>query len=370
VDGPSPTYSIVGGDDGDKFVINPTTGVLSFIAPPDYESPTDSDSDNGYEVVVEVSDGTATDTQAITVTVTDVAEGAPPAATNDAWTLSDETAIAPGVITAAWFTHNDSDPDGDTLYVTDVSGLPSGLTANFDGSGHLIDITGTTPAAGSYNISYTLSDGSNSTTATVAITVVNTTSSGTDTIVLNGNDFSYVDLLSGADTVTGDLVLTGNAGIDTFVGGAGSDTLNGGAGNDALTGDAGDDKLNGGIGNDVLTGGNNADQFIFNSALNAATNVDTIMDFNAADGAASNQDSIVLEDAIFAGFGPTLDAGEFAANAGGNATGASAQILYDTATGNLYYDSDGTGGANKILFATISLAGVSDTVDHSDFLIV
>ncbi len=77
VDGPSLTYSIAGGADAAQFTINASTGVLSFVAAPDYEAPTDADADNVYDVVVQVSDGTLTDSQALAVTVTDVNDNAP-----------------------------------------------------------------------------------------------------------------------------------------------------------------------------------------------------------------------------------------------------------------------------------------------------
>ena len=49
------------------------TGVLAFLIAPDFENPSDLNRDNNYEVVVQVSDGTLTDTQAITVAVTSAA---------------------------------------------------------------------------------------------------------------------------------------------------------------------------------------------------------------------------------------------------------------------------------------------------------
>ena len=64
------TYSIVGGADAAQFTIDATTGALSFVAAPDYENPTDAGGNNVYDVTVQVSDGTLTDTQAIAVTVT------------------------------------------------------------------------------------------------------------------------------------------------------------------------------------------------------------------------------------------------------------------------------------------------------------
>ena len=68
------TYSISGGADAAKFTINSSTGELTFASAPDFETPTDANSDNVYEVTVQVSDGSLTDSQAISVTVTDVDE--------------------------------------------------------------------------------------------------------------------------------------------------------------------------------------------------------------------------------------------------------------------------------------------------------
>ncbi len=72
VDGGAPVYSIIGGADQAKFTIDVVTGVLSFVAAPNYEVPTDAGADNVYDVTVQVSDGSLTDTQAIAVTVTNV----------------------------------------------------------------------------------------------------------------------------------------------------------------------------------------------------------------------------------------------------------------------------------------------------------
>ena len=72
VDSTPLNYSISGGADAARFAINSSTGVLSFIAPPDFETPTDADFNNIYDVTVQVSDGLLTDTQAFNITVTDV----------------------------------------------------------------------------------------------------------------------------------------------------------------------------------------------------------------------------------------------------------------------------------------------------------
>ncbi|MDI1258673.1 Ig-like domain-containing protein [Aquabacterium sp.] len=71
-DSGSLTYSISGGADSARFSINGITGVLTFTAAPDFEAPTDVGANNVYDVIVQVSDGTLADTQALAVTVTDV----------------------------------------------------------------------------------------------------------------------------------------------------------------------------------------------------------------------------------------------------------------------------------------------------------
>ncbi len=79
------TYSISGGADAAKFSVDSTSGKLTFQTAPNFEVPTDNDgvnSDNIYNVTVQVSDGTATDSQDLAVTVTDVNE-APVITSND-----------------------------------------------------------------------------------------------------------------------------------------------------------------------------------------------------------------------------------------------------------------------------------------------
>ena len=77
------TYSITGGADAAKFSIDAATGALSFVAAPDHEAPTDAGGDNIYDVVVQVSDGTNTDSQAIAVTVGNLNDNAPVISSND-----------------------------------------------------------------------------------------------------------------------------------------------------------------------------------------------------------------------------------------------------------------------------------------------
>ncbi len=77
-DGDTLTFSISGGADAALFSIDGASGLLSFNAPPNFEIPGDSNADNVYDVTIGVSDGNGgTATQAVAVTVTDVAEPPP-----------------------------------------------------------------------------------------------------------------------------------------------------------------------------------------------------------------------------------------------------------------------------------------------------
>ena len=60
------------GSDRDDFTIS--GGVLEFTSPPDYEVPTDANTDNKYMVTVTATDGTTTGTVSVTVSVTDLDE--------------------------------------------------------------------------------------------------------------------------------------------------------------------------------------------------------------------------------------------------------------------------------------------------------
>ena len=78
--GDTHTWSKNGGSDAALFNLT-NAGVLTFANAPNFEIPTDIGTDNGYVVIVRVSDGTATADLTLTVNVTDVNEkSAKPAA--------------------------------------------------------------------------------------------------------------------------------------------------------------------------------------------------------------------------------------------------------------------------------------------------
>jgi Ca2+-binding RTX toxin-like protein len=136
------------------------------------------------------------------------------------------------------------------------------------------------------------------------------------------------------------------------------------AGNDILMSGLGDDTLSGGLGNDILTGGGGADTFVFDSLLNARTNVDTITDFSHAD------DTIQLLKSIMTGLGALgeLNANDFKLS--GEALDLSDRIIYNKTTGGLFYDADGSGSTSAVQVALIGTVSHPMDLDHTDFMII
>ncbi|MEE1656350.1 calcium-binding protein [Microvirga sp. CF3062] len=163
-----------------------------------------------------------------------------------------------------------------------------------------------------------------------------------------GDVYGSIEALNGSQFSD---VLIGDAGNNSLYGQNGNDELVGGAGADFLSGGLYYDTLSGGAGADTLSGGSAADVFQFDAVLGAG-NVDTLADFSAAEG-----DKIALETHIF-GFQDVafvettygsyyvnhlLKASAF--GLGGWATTSAQRIVYNQATGGLFYDADGTGNS-------------------------
>lgn len=211
-----------------------------------------------------------------------------------------------------------------------------------------------------------------------------------------------------------DNILTGNSGNNRLVGGSGQDVMIGGAGDDIyhvnsggdrvievagggtdlivssisidltgmavenvrlvgsrkldltgndlanmLSGNAGDNILRGYDGHDVLTGGAGRDIFGFDLPPGVG-NVDRITDFSVAD------DSIHLRQSGFGAISKgILDADAF--HLGSVAGDAQDRILYDGASGAIFYDADGSGAGAAVLFAQVT-PGL--TLTYADFTIV
>ncbi len=218
---------------------------------------------------------------------------------------------------------------------------------------------------------------------------------GTDSLIGMGN--SLANIITGNDGVN---ILVGGGGADTLIGGAGNDTYlvdntgdvvvesvtnpneidtvnssvtytlsanvedltlagidsingTGNSGANLIMGNNGANVLIGGAGNDTLTGGAGKDTFWFTDALDAINNVDTITDF------VSGNDQLEFSVSALTGLGVI---GQWAASdqrfwssTTGIAHNASDRLIYNTSTGELNYDSDGTG---VLAAVTVEILGV------------
>ncbi len=251
---------------------------------------------------------------------------------------------------------------GDTI--TDASGIDTVLSSvSFGLSSSLENLTLT----GTANINATGNSGANTLTGNSGANILNG-NGGTDrldggagngTYFTDGGD-TIIDA-SGIDTVQSSVTFTLGSTLEKLIlTGTGKVHGTGNALANSLTGNGEANSLNGLLGNDTLTGGNGADNFIFSTTL-GSTNIDRITDFNAA------ADTIRLENAVFTGLAAgTLSGAAFVRNASGNAVDASDRIIYETDTGKLFFDRDGTGATAKVHFATI---GKNLTLTSADFVV-
>lgn len=153
----------------------------------------------------------------------------------------------------------------------------------------------------------------------------------------------------------------GGSGSDMITGNVVSNSLKGASGPDRLYGLDGADRLAGGAGNDILQGGTGRDVLVFDTRPNRTANLDRIADFSVRD------DTIHLENAVFtkAGSPGRLTSGAFWK--GAKAHDPSDRVLYDAASGRLFYDADGAGKAAQIQFAQLS-KGLKMT--SADFFVI
>jgi Ca2+-binding RTX toxin-like protein len=260
------------------------------------------------------------------------------------------------------------------------SALTSGQSIAFDPNADVLFFDQTAISAGNLGV---LAEGANS-----RVTVLSGTDVGKNVLLLNtsplqlaASNVSFANasaLLFGDNSVgsandnaanalsgtAGNDLIDGFGGNDNIQGNRGNDMIAGGAGNDAIGGNDGNDSIDGGLGNDTFSGGSGQDLFFFSSA--GAANADTVSDF------ASTWDSIRLDAAAFSAIGA---AGRFAAGdvrffAGAGATSghdANDRIVYNTTTGQLFYDADGNGAGASQVIATFNGAPAMVAQDISVF---
>lgn len=187
---------------------------------------------------------------------------------------------------------------------------------------------------------------------------------GDDTMMVDGDDTVIEAVGGGHDNVaaSASFVLNAGAEVETLSTsshlGTAAINLTGNEFSQAVIGNAGDNVLDGGRGSDRLIGLGGADTFAFRTAL-GATNVDTIQDLQ------SGIDKIGLDHAIFSGVTSGNIASVFVV--GTAAQDSDDRIIYNQATGQLFYDADGNGAGNAVLFA--NLEG-NPILTASDFIVL
>jgi len=192
---------------------------------------------------------------------------------------------------------------------------------------------------------------------------------GNDTYIVRNTGTLIVEAAGGgtADRVAAavSFVLAADDDIESLTtssaGGTAAINLTGNALAQTITGNTGLNVINGLGGLDTLSGGTGSDTFVFSTALGAG-NIDTITDFNVV------ADTIRLENAIFSGLANgALAAAAFAANATGLAGDATDRIIYNTASGGLFFDADGLGGSAAVQFAALDAALA---LTQADFFVI
>ena len=303
LEGDTLTFSISGGVDKAKFKIDSTTGVLTLIAGQDYEVPTDAGGDHVFDVIIKISDGTTSVTQAMTVSIGDVLS-----ATIEGTSGGD--IISTGAASSTLRSSN----EGDTingLAGNDTINGGGGADSMFGGEGddrYFVDNLGdvVTEDAGEFggvdrvtsSVSFTLADYVEN-LELAGTAAINGTGNGSANIILGNAGANIIDGGAGIDSMAGglgndtyivddendvifeavsggtDLVKSsagnytlsgniekltlldgaisgwGNASANTIIGNAADNTLIGLDGNDTIDGGAGADYMEGGIGDDT-----------------------------------------------------------------------------------------------------------------------
>ncbi len=201
------TYSLGSGNDEALFDVVGTSGAVTFKASPDFENPTDANTDNAYVINVIASDGINSVNQDVTITVTNVDD------TDPVFT----SAIAVDFVENGTGTAY-------TIVATDANALTYSLSSDNDEA--LFDVDGTSgvvtfkaspdfenPADGDANNTYVIniiaSDGINSVNQDVTITVTNVddtdpvfTSATTASFAENGTSTAYTIVATDATALT------------------------------------------------------------------------------------------------------------------------------------------------------------------------
>lgn len=369
------SYSIVAGADAALFTIDTNTGALAFKTAPDFENATDAGTNNVYDLTVQVSDGHGgTDTQAIAVTVTNVA----------GITLTSDAASITGTNEEDVLTGGQGDNTLQGLGGNDTltGGAGNDVLNGGTGNDHLFG------GAGNDTFLYKVGDGADTIdggTGADTLRIAGTAGADTIHVVVSGSgsitgleggtvtsvEKASLDLGAGTDTlsyagttsnVSVNLTTATATGFNSI---SGVENVTGGSGNDTLTGNAAANALSGGGGNDA---------FVFTNLANSlAPAFDTITDFTpGADHLQIGHKLTSLTPGILNSAGTGDLAADLASilNSGNlNKNGAAeVSITGGTDAGTYVVINDSTAGYNANNDGVIKLAG-APVLHSTDFIV-
>ncbi|WP_052349311.1 MULTISPECIES: S8 family serine peptidase [Planktothrix] len=266
---------------------------------------------------------------------------------------------------------------GNDIYVVDNTGdvvtelasggtdlIQSSVTYTLPGEVENLTLTGITAINGTGNTVANIITGNTANNTLNGSTGADQLKGGTgnDTYVVDNTGDVVTELASGGTdliqssvtyTLPGEVENLTLTGI-TAINGTGNTVAN------IITGNTANNTLSGGAANDTLTGGLGADSFIYNTSAAFATSavgVDTITDFTIGQG-----DKIVLDKTTFTSISSIPGTGfsvasEFAkVTTDALAATSAADIVYNTATGGLFYNQNGiaAGFGNGGQFLTLT----------------
>ncbi|RDV07388.1 tandem-95 repeat protein [Sphingorhabdus pulchriflava] len=257
------------------------------------------------EIAISASDGQANAVDTFNLTINPVNDA--PVSVNDSGlsvVAGAQLLIDPLAVLA-----NDSDADGDTLAIVGVDSPVGGLVQiNADGR---ISFEASESFVGIGSFRYTVSDGNQTSSATVTVNVQSAEvpwtygTAGNDTINGSGNSRNRIDGLAGSDNINGGQL------NDELLGGDSNDNLYGNAGDDVLRGGNGDDFIYPGSGIDLVDGGIGADRVLYSasasgvafSLLNGGTAGDALGDtYVSVEWAAGSAFNDIIEGDNFANY--------------------------------------------------------------------
>ena len=224
--GATKTFTISGGADAALFDIDSATGVLTFKAAPSFESKIDAGADGVYDVTVQVSDGSLTDTQDLAITVTDVNE-APVITSNGGGATA---AINAAENQTAVTTVTSTDVDAGATKTFTISGGADSAFFDIDSATGVLTFKAAPSfeskidagADGVYDVTVQVSDGSLTDTQDLAITVTDVN----EAPVITSNGGGATAAINAAENQTAVTTVTST---DVDVGATKTFTISGGA---------------------------------------------------------------------------------------------------------------------------------------------